>query len=190
MDRELHLAQQRAVLEVFGSLWVHLGIVPEDEVHKQDEALNNGALLQKANDAHDKRKQRQQAIWDGWSQEFKTWKAGQEKINTRFATMTNEEIERWDDMAMFVSMRQIALDDAKFARWRASVNEDASPPAQNPGGLLLDDTTPAPVTNTDDTEETTPAPSPSSEEETTNGGSLGDDATPGSDSPTVPGGVE
>lgn len=35
MDRELHLAQQRAVLEVFGSLWVHLGIVPEDEVNKR-----------------------------------------------------------------------------------------------------------------------------------------------------------
>ncbi len=54
MDSELHLAQQRAVLEVFRPLWVHLGIFPEDEVNKKDETLNNGALLQMANDAHDK----------------------------------------------------------------------------------------------------------------------------------------
>ena len=86
------------------------------------------------------------------------------------------------------------MDDAKFARWRASVNEDASPLAQNPGGLLLEELNPipAPVTNTDDGGETSPAPAPSpgSEEETTSGGILGDDATPGSDRPTVPGGVE
>ena len=84
------------------------------------------------------------------------------------------------------------MDDAKFALWRASVNEASDPPAQNPGGLLLEETSPlpAPVTNTDDSGETspTPAPSPGSEEETTSG-NLGDDASPGSDGPTVPGGL-
>ena len=70
------------------------------------------------------------------------------------------------------------------------LNEASAPPAQNPGGLLLKETSPlsAPVTNTGDTEETSPPQSPGSEEETTSGGSLGDDATPGS--PTVPGGLE
>lgn len=53
--------------------------------------------------------------------------------------------------------------DAEFALWRASVNEGSSPPAQNPGGLLLEETSPfpAPVTNTDDSGETTPMPAPS-----------------------------
>ena len=191
MESELRLAQQQAKLEAYRPLWVHLGILPEDEVHKKDETINNGALLQMSSDARDKAKRRQQAIWDGRSQELKTWQAEEEKIEARFDTMTNEEIERWVDMeGLYGSMRQIALDDSKFALWRASVNEDASPPAQNPGGLLPDDTTPAPVTNTDDSGETspTPAPNPGSEEETTSGGSLGDDATPGS--PTVPGGLE
>ena len=194
IESELRLAQRQAVLEVFRPLWVHLGILPEDEVHKKDETLNNGALLQMGSEAHANADRRTQAIWDGRPQELKTWQSEEEKIKARFATMTNEEIERWDDMEMlYGSMRQIALDDAKFALWRASVNEAASPPAQNPGGLLLEETSPipAPVTNTDDAEETTPtpAPSPGSEEETT-GGSLGDDATPGSESPTVPGGLE
>ncbi len=193
MERELSLAQQQAKLEAYRPLWVHLGILPEDEVHKKDETINNGALLQMGSDARANAERRQQAIWDGRSQELKTWQAEEEKIEARFDTMTNEEIELWVDMeGLYGSMRQIALDDAKFALWRASVNEAASPPVQNPGGLLLEETSPlpAPVTNTDDGGETspTPAPNPGSEEETTSGGSLGDDATPGS--PTVPGGLE
>ena len=188
METELRLAKQQAVLEAYRPLWVHPGILPEDEVNKKDETLNNGALLQMGSDAHANADRRKQAIWDGRSQELKTWQAEEEKIKARFATMTNEEIELWDDMAMFVSMRQIALDDAKFALWRASVNEAAAPPSQNPGGLLLEETSPisTPVTNTDDGETTT-APSPGSEEETTSGSSLGDDASPGSDSLAVPG---
>ena len=172
MDRELSLAQAQAVLEAFRPLWVHLGILPEDEVHKKDETLNNGALLQMDNNAHDNADRRQQAIWDGRAQELKTWQAEEEKLNARFATMTNEEIELCDDMEMlYGSMQQIALDDAKFALWRASVNEASAPPAQNPGGLLLEETSPlpAPVTNTDDGEETTPAPSSGIDEETTSG---------------------
>ena len=192
IESELRLAKQQAVLEAYRPLWVHLGILPEDEVHKKDETLNNGALLQMGNNASVNAKWRQQAIWDGQSQEFKTWKAGQEMIEVRVATLTEEELDRWTDMELWSSTEagRIALDDAKFASWRASINEDASPLSQNPGDLLPDDTTPAPVTNTDDNEETspTPAPSPGSEEETTSGGSLGDDATPGT--PTVPGGLE
>ena len=191
MESELRLAKQQAELEAFRPLWVHLGILPEDEVNKKDETLNNGALLQMWPEARANAKRRQQAIWDGRSQELKTWQAEEEKLNARFSTMTNEEIERWDDMEMlYGSMRQIALDDAKFALWRASVNEGSAPPAQNPGGLLSEETSPLPasVTNTDDGGETPPPPSPGSEEETTSGGNLGDDATPGS--PTVPGGLE
>ena len=194
MESELRLAQQQSVLEVFRPLWVHLGILPEDEVNKQDETLNNGALLKMWTDARNNADQREQAIWDRQSQEFKIWKAGQEMIEVRVSTLTEEELDRWVDIELWSSTEagRIAMDDAKFALWRASVNEDASPPAQNPGGLLLEETSPlpAPVTNTDDSGETTPtpAPSPGSEEETTSGGSLGDDATPGS--PTVPGGLE
>ncbi len=177
MESELRLAQQQAELEAFRPLWVHLGILPEDEVHKKDETINNGALLQMWPEARAKAKRRQQAIWDGRPQELKTWQAEEEKIKARFATMTNEEIERWVDMEMFVSMRPIALDDAKFALWRASVNENAAPPAPNPGGLLLEETSPlpAPVTNTDDNEETSPPPSPGSEDGTTSSGNLGDE---------------
>ena len=136
MDRELRLAQQQAVLEAFRPLWVHLGILPEDEVHKKDETLNNGALLQMADDAHDNAERRQQAIWDGQSQELKTWKAGQERIEVRVATLTEEELDRWVDIKVWsmTEAERIALDDAKFALWRASVNEGSSPPAQNPGG--------------------------------------------------------
>lgn len=55
--------------------------------------------------------------------------------------------------------------------------------------VLPEETSPVPVTNTDDSEETTtaPAPSPGNEEETTSNSNLVDDATTGSDSPTVPG---
>ena len=196
MEREMLLVQERAELEAYRPFWVHLDIFPEDEVNKKDETLNNGALLKMWMDASNNADRRQQAIWDGQSQEFKTWKAGQEMIEVRVATLTEEELDRWIDMELWslTEAGRIALDDAKFALWRASVNEDAAPPAQNPGGLLLEELNPlpAPVTNTDDNEETTPtpAPSPGSEEETNSGGSLGDDASPGSDSPTVPGGLE
>lgn len=148
-----------------------------------------------ANDAHNKIKQRQQALWDGRSQELKIWQAGQEIIEARYASMTNEELERWIDMeGLYGSMRQIALDDAKFALWQASINEGSSPPAQNSGGLLLEETSPipAPVTNADDNEEITPTPALNLgiDEETTSGGNLGDDATTGSDSLTVSDGLE
>ena len=191
MESELRLAQQRVVLEVFRPLWVHLGILPEDNVHKRDETITNGALLQMANDAHDKIKQRHQAIWARQSQELKTWKAGQEMVEVRVSTLAGEELDRWTDMELWSSTEaeQIALDDAKFALWRASVNEGSSTLAQNPDGLLLEETSPvpAPVTNKDDTEENTPTPSPGSEEETASGGNLGGDATPGGDRPALPG---
>lgn len=45
MERELELAKDQAVLEAYRPLWVHLGILPEDEVHKKDETLNNGACF-------------------------------------------------------------------------------------------------------------------------------------------------
>ena len=123
--------------------------------------------------------------------------AKHDAVEDRIETLANEneaELDRWWDLEAddFDLAASIAMDDAKFALWRASVNEAAAPPAQNPGGLLLEETSPlpAPVTNTDDSGETspTPPPSPGSEEETTSGGSLGDDASPGS--PTVPGGLE
>ena len=35
IESELRLAKQQAVLEAYRPLWVHLGILPEDEVHKK-----------------------------------------------------------------------------------------------------------------------------------------------------------
>ena len=95
--------------------------------------------------------------------------------------MAGEELERWRDLEVdyFDVAARIALSDAEFAIWRASANKGSSPPAQNPGGLLLEETSalPVPVTNTDDSGETTPPPSLGSEEKTTSGGNIGDDAT-------------
>ena len=45
----------------------------------------------------------------------------------------------------FDLLASIASSDVEFARWRASVNEAASPPAQNPGGLLLEELNPIPA---------------------------------------------
>ncbi len=39
------------------------------------------------------------------------------------------------------------MSDAEFARWRASVNENAAPLAQNLGDLLLEETHTDPETN-------------------------------------------
>ena len=61
-------------------LWVHLGILPEDEVNKRDETLNYDVLLQMANNAHKKRKRREQEIWAAQSQQSKTCKAADEMI--------------------------------------------------------------------------------------------------------------
>lgn len=57
-------------------------------------------------------------------------------IFVRESTLANEELNRWFNLSWTEAVR-IASGDADFALWRASVNEDASPPAQNPGGLLL-----------------------------------------------------
>lgn len=94
--------------------------------------------------------------------------AEENAIDDSADTLTNEaELERWWELEFrdFDLLASIALDDAKFVLWRASVNEGSSPPAQNPGGLLLEEISPllAPVTNTDDSKETTR-------------GNLGDDA--------------
>lgn len=142
---------------------------------------------------------KRQELWDAADPQLRAWITAknekEEAFDDRVDTLTNEaEIESWYTLWVrdFELAASIAMDDAKFALWRASVNEASAPPAQNPGGLLLEETSPlpAPVTNTDDGGETSPPPSPGSEEETTSGGSLGDDATPGSDGPTVPGGLE
>lgn len=128
---------------------------------------------------------KEQELWDAADPQLRAWitaeEAKQWAFDDRADTLTNEaELESWYTLWVrdFDLAASIAMDDAKFALWRASVNEDASPPAQNPGGLLLEETSPlpAPVTNTDDSGETTIASSPGSEEETTSG-NLGDDAT-------------
>ena len=203
MKSELRLAQRRARFDLHRPLWVHLGFLPEDDVHKQNKTLQYADLISMAARLGREARKKDQELWDAADPKLRAGitaeKAKRSAIMDRIETLANEneaELDRWLTLWVrdFDFLASIAMDDAKFARWRASVNEAAAPPAQNPGGLLLEELNPipAPVTNTDDAEETmpTPAPSPGSEEETTSGGSLGDDATPGSDSPTVPGGLE
>ena len=107
--------------------------------------------------------------------------AEENEIDDSADTLTNEaEFDRRLNLEYsdFDEVGLIAASDEEFARWCVSVNKGLAPPSQNSGDLLLEEITP------------TPAPSLSSKEETTSGGNLGDDATPGSDSPTVPGGLE
>ena len=201
MRSELRLAQEQAVLELHRPLWVHLGFLPEDDVHKQDKTLQYIDLLSMSNRLAREARKKEQELWDAADPQLRAWitaeNAKQDAFDDREFTLTTEaELESWWTLWVrdFDLAASIAMDDAKFALWRASVNEASAPPAQNPGGLLLEETSPlpAPVTNTDDGGETPPAPAPSpgSEEETTSGGILGDDASPGSDGPTVPGGLE
>ena len=199
MKSELRLAQRRAEFELHRPLWVHLGFLPEDETNKQDKTLQYADLISMAARFGREAQKKRQELWDAADPKLRAWitaeNAKHAAVEDRIETLANEneaELDRWLTLWVrdFDFLASIAMDDAKFALWRASVNESAAPPAQNPGDLLPDDTTPAPVTNTDDNEETspTPAPSPGSEEETNSGGSLGDDASPGN--PTVPGGLE
>ena len=198
MKSELRLAQAQAEFELYRPLWVHLGFLPEDNVHKQDKTLKYIDLISMAVRIDDEDTKKRQELWNAADPKLRAWitaeEAKQAAFDDRADTLTTEaELDGWWTLWVrdFDEAAYIASSDVEFARWRARVNEDAAPPAQNPGGLLPADTTPAPVTNTDDNGETspTPPPSPGSEEETTSGG-LGDDATPGSDSPTVPGGLE
>ena len=201
MESELRLAQRRAEFELHRPLWVHLGFLPEDETNKQDQTLQYADLISMAARIDREATKKEQELWDAADPKLRAWitaeNAKQDAFDDREFTLTTEaERESWWTLWVrdFDLAASIAMDDEKFALWRASVNEAAAPPAPNPGGLLLEETStlPAPVTNTDDGGETTPtpAPSPGSEEETNSGGSLGDDATPGSDRPTVPGGLE
>ncbi len=200
MKSELRLAQEQAAFELHRPLWVHLGFLPEDNVHKQDKTLKYADLLSMSVRIGYAVEKKDRELWDAADPKLRAWitaeNAKQDAFDDRAATLTTEaELESWWTLWVrdFDEAAYIASSDVEFARWRARVNEAASPPAQNPGGLLLEETSPlpAPVTNTDDSGETTPTPppGPGSEEETTSG-NLGDDATPGSDSPTVPGGLE
>ena len=196
MKSELRLAQEQAELELHRPLWVHLGFLPEDETNKQDQTLQYIDLLSMSLRLGDEARKKERELWDAADPNLRAWiTAENEKlwaVLDRADTLTTEaEDDSWWTLWVRDSdlAASIAMDDAKFALWRASVNEAAAPPAPNPDGLLLEELNPipAPVTNTDDDGETSPPPSPGSEEETTSGG-LGDDATPGS--PTVPGGLE
>ena len=185
MRSEMRLAQRRGKLDLHVPLWVHLGILSEDNIHKQDKTLNYSALLNMSIRIGEEVEKKEREIWNASDPNMRAWMAAEEAkqnaIDERGFALVGEELERWWDLEAFDFdlALSIAMDDTKFASWRASVNEAAAPPAQNPGGLLPDATTPAPVTNADDGGETapTPAPSPGSEEETTSGGSLGDDVT-------------
>ncbi len=186
MENELLLAQEQAEFDLHRPLWVHLGILPEDETNKQDKTLNYGALLDMAIRISGEVGKKNRELWNASDPNLRAWIAAEEAkdnaVMAREATLVGEELERWWDLdaSNFDLALSIAMDDAKFALWRASVNEGSSPPAPNPGGLLLEETSPlpAPVTNADDGGETSPmpVPSPGSEEETTSGGNLGDDA--------------
>lgn len=188
MESELRLKQEQAAFELYRPLWVHLGFLPEDNVHKQDKTLQYYGLISMAVRLAEEARKKEQELWDAANPKLRAWitaeDAKHDAIEDRAETLTNEaELERWWELEYsdFDLLASIALDNAKFACWRASVNEAAAPPAQNPGGLLLEETSPlpAPATNTDDGGEAspTPVPSPGSEEGTTSSDNLGDDAT-------------
>ncbi len=90
--------------------------------------------------------------------------ARQDAIDVRSNTLAGEELERWWDLEAdyFDEAARTAASGAGFALWRASVNENANPPLQHkiPADYVL-------------------------EEKTLISGNLRDDATPGSDKPTV-----
>ena len=140
MDCELRLAQQQAEFELYRPLWVHLGILSEDDVRKRDETLDSFALLNMSIRIDEEVEKKEREIWNASDPKLRAWIAAEEaKLNAvmaRSETLVGEELERWWDLEAldFDLAANIAMDDAKFARWRASVNEAAAPPAQNPGG--------------------------------------------------------
>lgn len=81
-----------------------------------------------AKNAHKKRKRREQEIWADQSQQSKTWEAADEMIYERSFTLTGEDIVRWSELELFDwdETVLIALSDAEFARWRASVHESSA----------------------------------------------------------------
>ena len=144
MESELRLAQRRAHFDLHVPLWVHLGFLPEDSVHKQDKTLKYIDLLSMSNRFAKEARKKEQELWDAADPKLRAWITAEEEkhyaIDDRAETLTNEELDRWLTLWVrdFDLLASIAMDDAKFASWRASVNEGSAPPAQNPGGLLPD----------------------------------------------------
>lgn len=132
MKSELRLAQRRAEFELHRPLWVHLGFLPEDETNKQDKTLQYYDLLSMSNRLDREARKKEQELWDAADPKLRAWitaeKAKHDAIGDRIETLANEneaELDRWLTLWVrdFDFLASIAMDDAKFARWRASVNE-------------------------------------------------------------------
>ena len=99
MDCELRLAQQQAEFELYRPLRVHLGILPEDEVHKQDKTLDSFALLNMSIRIDGEVGRKNQEIWNASDPTMRAWiaaeKAKQKAIDERVVALVDEELERW-----------------------------------------------------------------------------------------------
>lgn len=94
MKSELRLAQAQAEFELYRPLWVHLGILPEDDVHKQDKTLQYIDLLSMSNRIFDEAQKKKQELFDAADPKLRAWiTAENEKewaFDDRAATLTNE----------------------------------------------------------------------------------------------------
>lgn len=95
MKCELHLAQVQASFDLHVPLWVHLGILQEDNVNKRDESLDSFALLSIFIRISEDAKKKEREIW------IAAEEAKFNSISDRGATLTNEaELDRWFDLEL------------------------------------------------------------------------------------------
>ncbi len=137
MNSELLLAQGQAELELHRLLWAHFSILPEDDVNKLDETLKYYDLINMAVHIDEQDTKRNRELLDAQSPEFKAWRTFKKLADDRMMTLTDAEFERSLYLPGGVMDILVTISDAEFARWRVNVNENAVPPVQNPGGLLL-----------------------------------------------------
>ncbi len=98
MRSDLRLAQRRAAFDLHVPLWVHLGFLPEDSVHKQDKTLQYADLLSMSVRLGREAQKKEQELWDAADSKLRAWiTAENEKhyaIDDRADTLTNEA--EWD----------------------------------------------------------------------------------------------
>ena len=85
--------------ELYRPLWVHLGILPEDDVNKRDERLDSFVLLNMSIHIGEEVAKKKWEIWNASDPKLREWvtttEAKQDAIDERFDTLANEsELER------------------------------------------------------------------------------------------------
>ena len=100
--------------------WVHLGILPEDDVNKRNKSLDYSALIRLSARIGKQVEQRDRELLAAQSSKFKAWYTSEELAHNKMMAMT--EIDNLG-----------AISDAEFARCRVGDNGTATPPAQNSG---------------------------------------------------------